>query len=212
MRVALANGMKGIPELSATYGIHFSGLCSLSDNKLNQLFRGEISGTECRQAGMQHGGGYARRLGWAKETRVCPYCVQEEVPQFVMFNFAIPVLCPRHGELPIDVCPSCSARPSYLRARINYCGCGFYFGAAKGHSRPPWLGKFYERFACWHYCLPKTFPELSRVAKADWVAAQDVLSRLNGGKKVRSGVFVSVSDFAAIKLLLSKRGPRRKRG
>ena len=210
MRVAQANGLKGIPELTSIYGVHYTGFCSMSDNRLNQLFRGEISGIECGFDGLHKGGGYARRLGWAKETRVCPSCIRDGEPQFVMFNFALPVLCPRHGELPIDVCPNCSTTPSYLRANINHCECGFNFGEASGHSRPPWLGKFYERFASWHYCLPQTYPELLEVAKADWAASQFVLAELSGGQKVRSGAFISVRDFDAIKVLFSRSTPRKR--
>lgn len=143
LRLARSNGFRGIAELCETLGVGFAKFTTASSEGVNNFLKGGVSlfgiGSEKGLSLLMRGKGRRRRI--------CPECISDDVPHTASFNFAIPIVCPRHNLVPHDVCEACNSPIDYLDSTVENCACGFSFSKSTRISAPAWLIDFYEKFS-----------------------------------------------------------------
>lgn len=181
MRVAEANALSGITDLTIMLGVRYMALVSMSSTELNSLLMGTRLHAVASNA-VQVRGPQVSRYGLSQFARICPQCVAEDIPQSQVFNSSLPVHCPIHKILPLDFCPGCGCSLSYLRRTVRRCNCGYQFATARSQRPPMWLQVLYGIFAPWHL-TGFVEDEFRMIASEDYRAAE-LIQTLLGYKEV----------------------------
>lgn len=203
MRLAEANALYSINDLELILQAPYSVLVSMPPSEFNAFLAGGAlesvwpDSIEVRRKKMY-------RHGLSQDARVCPRCIAENYPQPQVFNSDIPIQCPIHKILPLDLCPGCGCSLDYQRRHISRCNCGFNFGDAIGQSSPMWLQLLYATFAPWHLAGFQSKP-FREIAFNDYRAAKLIHNLFEKGQPVRRKRITS-SDFARMDSIFSNFG------
>lgn len=145
LRLARSNDLRGIGELCQVLDVGFAKLTTASSEDVNNFIKG---GQQLVGVGPEKGLSLLKR-GRGRRRRICPDCISDDAPHVPSFNFAIPIVCPRHNLVPHDTCEACNSPIDYLNSTVESCACGFLFSKSTRISPPSWLIDLYEKFSLW---------------------------------------------------------------
>lgn len=139
MRMALANGMVGLPWVKHALCKTHSAVLDASDAPfLAQWFGASVQLLEFalerltkgrREQGFRYAGQTLGRQYFLTRSfpRVCPDCLRELGHCRIAWDMALTVACARHRRVLLDRCPSCLRVLSWNRPGLDICSCGFAF-------------------------------------------------------------------------------------
>jgi hypothetical protein len=139
MRMALANGMVGLPWVKHALGKTHSAVLDANDAPfLAQWFGASVQLLEFalerltkgrREQGFRYAGQALGRQYFLTRSfpRVCPNCLRELGHCRIAWDMALTVACVRHRRVLLDRCPSCQRALSWNRPGLDVCSCGFAF-------------------------------------------------------------------------------------
>lgn len=148
MRMAIGNGMVGLPWVKHALGKTNSAVLSAGDAPfLAQWFGASVQLLEFalerltkgrREQGFRYAGQALGRQYFLTRSfpRVCPSCLRELGHCRVAWDMALTVACVRHRRVLLDRCPSCLRVLSWNRPGLDVCGCGFSFEMADVPEQP----------------------------------------------------------------------------
>lgn len=208
MRIAAANGLRGIPELCRVLKTNYETLISLKPDQLNRYFSGTPLFTVVDSKTTRFHGRSLTKAGLSKQARICLQCLTSGSPLDRHFNLALPVPCKTHGTWPVDRCPACERSITYLRREIPFCDCGFSLAKLATSMPPSWLGIFHELFAPWHLGGAKA-PCFSNLAANDAMAGGLIRILISRpvelpNQRCNGSPWISTNDLPAIEKLVSQ--------
>jgi hypothetical protein len=142
MRMALGNGLVGLPWIKQALGKAHSAVLDATDAPfLAHWFGGSVQLLEFalerltkgrREQGFRYAGQALGRQYFLTRSfpRVCPDCLRELGHCRIAWDVALTVACARHRRVLLDRCPSCLRAVSWNRPGLGTCSCGFTFEMA----------------------------------------------------------------------------------
>lgn len=139
MRMAIGNGMVGLPWVKHALGKTHSAVLNAGDAPfLAQWFGASVQLLEFalerltrgrRKQGFSYAGQTLGRQYFVTRSfpRVCPDCLGELGHCRIAWDMALTVACARHRRVLLDRCPSCLRALSWNRPGLDLCSCGFAF-------------------------------------------------------------------------------------
>ena len=142
MMIAEANHLRSIIEVCRIINIHFNIAMLLSEDRLEQLLRGELA----PKAEV-----FFKKIESHPDllARICSICLHHGSGISEIKNYAYSFTCEIHNVMLIDACPACRTTLRYDRRRRNFCDCDYDLGTYQAAPIESWIEQFYKYFAPW---------------------------------------------------------------
>jgi len=159
LRVANMNRLENVAALSMTLNLSYETLVMASSDDLNRHMHGS---TTIKNARKKNVVSRLQQRAVARRRRICPQCVSEDRSHAVSFNFAVPVPCPYHDCIPVDVCQNCEEFIDYFKCGLKKCFCGFRLSASRLVRTPRSYKEFYDKAMRGNWaCGPETIVDMA---------------------------------------------------